>query len=207
MKNVKYKLIATAAVIAGLTFLSSNKVLADSNCESNYGGGETCIINKRFEISKKVRIQGDDEWKSKVTDVSENDVIEFRIRIKNKTDEDADIDFDNMKMSDYLPDEMYRVGGDGLTEYWDNFEPGDEKTFVIEAKVKSDEYDRDENFSKCVVNKAKAEWDGKFEGSDTATVCYGTPTELPKTGAVSVTALLGTGSLIAGIWLKKRKAK
>ena len=191
MKNMKYKLIAIVAVMAGLTFLSSNKVLADSNCESNYGGGETCIINKRFEISKKVRIQGDEEWKSKVSDVSEDDVIEFRIRIKNKTDEDADIDFDDMKMS----------------EYWDNFEPGEEKTFVIEAKIKSDEYDRDENFSKCVVNKAKAEWDGKFEGSDTATVCYGTPTELPKTGAVSTTALLGAGSLIAGIWLKKRKAK
>ncbi|KKS10202.1 MAG: hypothetical protein UU64_C0007G0015 [candidate division WWE3 bacterium GW2011_GWF2_41_45] len=46
MKEKGYKLIALITVVAGLFLLSSDKALAD--CESNYGGGETCIINKRF---------------------------------------------------------------------------------------------------------------------------------------------------------------
>ena len=63
-----------------------------------------------------------------------------------------------------------------------------------------------ENFEKCVVNKAEVEWDGNFEGSDTATVCYGDVevTELPETGAVSTLAIAGLGLIIAGYTLKKR---
>ncbi|KKS10203.1 MAG: hypothetical protein UU64_C0007G0016 [candidate division WWE3 bacterium GW2011_GWF2_41_45] len=70
-----------------------------------------------------------------------------------------------MKMSDSLPDEMDRVGGSGLTEYWDDFEPGETKTFIIEAEIDSDEFDRDEAFDKCIVNKAKVYWGDEFEGS------------------------------------------
>ncbi len=205
MKNKGYNLIASLAVVAVLFLLSSDKALAD--CETNYGGGETCIINKRFSIEKKVRIEGDDDWETKVTDVDEDDVIEFRIKIKNLSDDDIDIDFDDMKMTDYLPDELYRVGGSGLTEYWDDFEPGETKTFVIEAMIEEDEFDRDGDFDKCVVNKAKVEWDGEFEGSDTATVCYGEgePKELPKTGAISYTALAGIGLVLVGSLIRKKQ--
>ncbi|GIW69793.1 MAG: hypothetical protein KatS3mg101_0540 [Patescibacteria group bacterium] len=205
MKNKGYKLIALAAFVAGLFLLSNDKALAD--CESNYGGGETCIYNKRFSIEKKVRIEGDDDWESKVTDVDEDDVVEFRIRIKNLSDEDIDKDFDDMKMSDSLPKEMERVGGSGLTEYWDDFDPGETKTFIIKAQIDEDEFDRDEAFDKCVVNKAKVYWDDEFEGSDTATVCYGKgkPKELPNTGAVSITGISGIGLLLAGALMRKRK--
>ena len=205
MKEKGYKLIALVIVVAGLSLLSSDKALAD--CESNYGGGETCIINKRFSIEKKVRIEGDDDWKSKVTDVKEDDVVEFRIKIKNLSDEDADINFDDMKMSDSLPKEMDRVGGSGLTESWDDFEPGDTETFIIKAKIDADEFDRDGTFDKCIVNKAKVQWGDEFEGSDTATVCYGEgePTELPETGALSVTGIAGIGSLLVGALLRRKK--
>ncbi len=181
-----------------------SKTYASSMCEPTYGGGEICIYNKRFLITKEVRIQGDSEWKDKVTDVEEGDVVEFRVEIKNKSDENSD-DFDDMKMEDFLPDEMYRVGGSGLTEYWDDFEPGETKKFTIEAKVDSDEYDRDVEFEKCVVNKAEVRWDDEFEGSDTATVCYGNiePSELPKTGALSTLGLSGLGLLITGLLSKR----
>jgi len=100
---------------------------------------------------------------------------------------------------------MERVGGSGLTEYWDDFEPGETKTFYIEAKVKEEEYDRDVDFEKCVVNKAEVEWDGEFEGSDTATVCYGDEdvTELPETGSNEIVALIGFGLIAAGILVRK----
>jgi len=201
MRKNKIKLIGILTTLGLFVFLSTRPVLADQ-----YGEEEE--YNLRFRITKEVRIQGDTDWKDKVTDVEEDDVIEFRITIKNKSDDDAD-DADDLKMEDFLPDEMYRVGGSGLTEYWDDFEPGETKKFTIEAKVDSDEYDRDVEFEKCVVNKAEVRWDDEFEGSDTATVCYGNvePSELPKTGALSTLGLSGLGLLIAGLLSKKSLKK
>jgi hypothetical protein len=43
------------------------------------------------------------------------------------------------------------TGGAGLTEYWDNFDPGESKSFTLEAKIDEDEYDRDEDFEKCIL--------------------------------------------------------
>ena len=213
-KSVNYKLISALVVSAVSTGLfGGSQVYA--GCTPNYGGGQTCIYNKNFDIEKKVRTcdadyyddhgecdKDDDEgWKDKVTDVEEGDVVEFKIKVKN----DGEVDVDDMKMTDKLPKEMTRLGGDGLTEYWDDFEAGDTKKFYIYAKVDDDEFDR-KNFEKCVVNKAEVEYDGDEEASDTATVCYGDsePTELPKTGGNSlVYGALGLGLMAIGATSKK----
>ena len=200
-KSVNYKLIS-ALVVAGVAGVLSGGT-AYAGCTSNYGGGETCIYNKNFDIEKKVRKEGDDSWKDKVTGVDEDEVVEFKIKVKNE----GEVDVDDMKMSDKLPKEMERVGGDGLTEYWDDFEAGETKTFVIKAKVKDSEYDR-KNFEKCVVNKAEVLYDGEDEASDTATVCYSDsePTELPKTGGSSLLyGVLGLGLTAVGVSAKKLK--
>ncbi|MFZ5425232.1 MAG: LPXTG cell wall anchor domain-containing protein [Patescibacteria group bacterium] len=178
-----------------------------------YGGGENCIINKSFDIEKKVRIEGDKKWKDKVTDVEFDDVVEFRVVVKNKTDaNDVDgVAFDNMRMHDILPDELIKLSGD-LTEDWDAFKPGEERTFIIRVRVDPDEYDRSD-FDKCVVNEATVIYDGTEEGSDTATVCYSDTEdvlgieELPETGAAStlVLTLLGLTSITSGYALKRRK--
>lgn len=196
MNKNKIKLIVPFVTLGLFVFLSTRPVFADQYGEEEY--------NLRFKIVKEVRIRGDSEWKDKVTDVSKNDVVEFRIKIRNKSDDPADA-ADDMKMEDFLPDEMNKVGGSGLTEKWDNFDPKDEKVFIIQAKVDSDEYDRDVQFEKCVVNKAELRWDGEFQGADTATVCYGNvePSELPKTGALSTLGLSGLGLLITGLVSKK----
>jgi len=202
MNKSKMKLIGIFASFSLLLTLSTGSVYADQ-----YGGGcDDC--NTRFRITKEVRIEGDNSWKDKITEVGEDDIVEFRITIKNKSDDEADR-ADDMKMEDFLPDEMYRVGGSGLTEYWDDFEPGEEKKFTIKARVESGEYDRDVEFEKCVVNKAELRWDGDFEGSDTATVCYGNiePSELPKTGGFSNLALAGLGFLTVGLVTKKKSLK
>src|SRR3989344_9498318 len=172
-KNLKKFIVF--AIVTSFMLVSMINVYAD-DCDPTYGGGNygggTCIINKRFSIEKEVRIEGDNEWKDKITGVEADDVIEFKITVENLSDEEAD-EFDNMKVEDFLPDELERVGGSGLTEYFDNFGSGDEKTFTIEAQIKSDEFDRDDNFEKCVVNKAEVSYDGEFEGADAAAVCYG----------------------------------
>jgi len=196
MKKNKIKLIGSLITLGLFVFLSTGTAYAGQYGEEEY--------NLRFKITKEVRIQGDTEWKDKVTDVKEGEVVEFRIKIRNKSDDPADAT-DDMKMEDFLPEEMYKVGGNGLTEEWDNFDPKDEKVFIIQAKVDSDEYDSDVRFEKCVVNKAELRWDGEFQGSDTATVCYGNvePTELPKTGAFSTMGLSGLVLLMSGLVSKK----
>ncbi len=197
MYNKVIKIIFVAFVAITFVVVNTSYAFAD---ESNYGGTE--IKNKSFRIEKEVRMVGDNSWKDKVTDVEENEVVEFRIRVENV----GEVEVDDMKMEDFLPDEMYRVGGDGLTEYWDNFAPGDVETFKIKAQVESDEYDR-EDFEKCVVNKAEITYDGDFEGSDTATVCYGNVevTELPKTGAGSTFAIAGTALVVVGTLIRKKR--
>lgn len=200
MRKNKIKLIGSLITLSLFVFLSTGTVYAGQYGEEEY--------NLRFKIIKEVRIQGDSEWKDKVTDVKEGEVVEFRIKVTNKSDSPADA-ADNMKMEDFLPKEMYKVGGNGLTEKWDNFDPKDEKVFIIQAKVNSDEYDSDVDFEKCVVNKAELRWDGEFQGADTATVCYGNvkPAELPKTGALSTLGLSGLGLLVSGLVSKRLSKK
>jgi LPXTG-motif cell wall-anchored protein len=206
LKNKKILMSVFVAVVLGL-ITQVETVYAD--CESTYGGGETCVYNKRFEIEKKVRLEGEDNWEDKVTDVSKNDIIEFRVKIKNRSDKGSEdvVDFDNMKMKDILPDELTIVDDDGLTEEWDNFDPGETKEFIIKAKIVSEEFDRTDNFEKCVVNKAEVFWDKKFEGADTATVCYGkgAPTELPKTGFGSAFLALGSAFMGLGALVSKSR--
>jgi LPXTG-motif cell wall-anchored protein len=194
------------AIFVGIAGMNAKTVFADS-----YGGGDNDI---KFKIEKEVKLDGDSSWKDKVyidlTNGSDkNKEILFRVTVKNLSDDDAD-EFDKMKMKDFLPGELYRVGGDYLEENWDDFASGEKKEFIIRAKINDDEMKVSDRFEKCVVNKAELKQDDDFKGADTATVCYGNipVSELPKTGLMSVSsvagfAFLGLGSLIK---LGKKKA-
>ena len=203
-KIYKINIAVFAALLVGFLIIALLPREAFAACEPNYGGGENCTFEKTFKIRKKVRIEGDDSWKDKVTDVKKGEVVEFRIEIQNT----GEIEVDKMKMSDNLPDELNKTGGSGLTEEWDNFEPGESKRFIIKAKINDSEFDT-KNFEKCIVNEAKAKQDKKDVGSDSATVCYGngTITELPKTGAESnmILGLVGAGLVSLGLFVKKFK--
>jgi uncharacterized repeat protein (TIGR01451 family)/LPXTG-motif cell wall-anchored protein len=207
-KLIKKLIVIVTPMIAGLLvagFMGNTKVYA--SCEPTYGGGETCIYNKSFKITKDVRVieDNDTDFRDKVTKVKKNETVEFRIKIKNV----GEVEVDNMKMTDKLPDELERVGGDGLTEYFDNFKPGETKEFKIKAVINSDEFDR-ENFDKCVVNKAELHFGDKFEGADTATVCFGKGevTELPSTGPDfgTATGIAGLGLTVLGFLVKRKFA-
>jgi len=198
-RSFNYKLIGIVLVAGVAGVLGVNKAYA--GCESNYGGGETCIYNKNFEIEKKVRKEGDDSWKDKVTNVKKGEVVEFKIKVKNG----GEVEVNDMEMTDKLPKEMEKVGGSGLTEYWDDFGPSDTRTFTIKAVVKDSEYDR-KNFEKCVVNKTEVKYKDDEEASDTATVCYSDKeiTELPETGGNSMLyGVLGLGLTALGVISKK----
>lgn len=197
-------LFISLAVGALILIAMPNKASAEE-CEADGPYGENCIYNKSFELDKKVRVEGDDDWEDKVTDVEEDEIIEFEIEIENV----GEVEVDDMRMEDFLPDELKRVGGDGLTEYWDDFEPGEKKRFVIKAKIKDEEFDREIDFEKCIANKAEVEYDGDFESSDVAIVCYGRYEieELPETGVTStaIYTALGLTLVATGVVLKKKE--
>ena len=58
MFNKAVKSLVVSATVFALTLVVKPST-AFAGCESNYGGGETCIYNKSFEIEKKVRIEDD----------------------------------------------------------------------------------------------------------------------------------------------------
>jgi hypothetical protein len=221
IKNKKYILIVSLTIAIAVAFLATSKVYAKDNCEENYGGGETCLINKRFKIEKWVRKENEhkddscNEWDDEVTmDLTDKDerdhYVEFCVKITNKSDKVENLDFDGMKMLDNLPDELTRIGGDGLSEYWDNFKPGESKTFKIRADIKDDEKNKHGEFKKCAVNKAEVFWKKEFEGSATATVCWKKYKkeikELPHTGTDSAfVGLAGLTLTMVGVAIKKIK--
>ena len=176
-----------------------------ATCVSDGAYGETCTEDESYLVEKKVRILGDTSWKDKVTGVLETDTVEFRIRAENTGDEEAD----DAKTEDTLPTEMTRTGGAGLTEEWDDFDPGDIEEFIIEAKLKASEFTTEVKFEKCVVNKVVLTVTGAFKGSDTATVCYNNAdaVELPKTGPVAAAPMGIAGILMTvfGGFLKRKK--
>ena len=200
----KLNIVLFVTLIGALTMLLLPSI-AYAACEDDGAYGQTCVFEKDFEIEKNVRLQGDSIWKDKITNVKEGQLIEFRIRVKNI----GEVDADNMEMKDILPNELERTGGAELTEEWDDFLVDEENTFIIQARIKSIEFDRADNFEKCVVNKAELRHEGNLEGSDTATVCFGEEiiTELPKTGPLSteLMSIFGFASTGIGLFLKRRK--
>ncbi len=201
IKNITKKLILTTLALVAVTAFYSKKAYAD--CQSNYGGGETCTYEKNFEIEKEVRIAGDSDWEDKVAGVKKGQTVEFRIRVKNT----GEVSTNDMEMKDSLPDELNKIGGSGLTENWDDFGEGTTKEFIIQVKVDDSEFDRTGDFEKCVVNEAKVYQDENSQGSDTATVCYGSGeiTELPKTAVGSTIVLTVFGTVLIGLGLFFRK--
>ncbi|OGC68655.1 hypothetical protein A2415_02280 [candidate division WWE3 bacterium RIFOXYC1_FULL_39_7] len=214
------KLIAVTGLFAVALVLSTVSVSAEE-CDTTYGGGETCIINKSFKIRKWVKLEGDETWREEVTidlnDDDENDKeIYFKIEVTNNvTSDDVDVDdmeFDDMKMKDILPDELKldKDSEDEPEENWDNFKAGDKKTFYLTVKLKDKERERDGTFHKCAINKAELYFDGDFEGADDAAVCWKRGDkekikELPKTGTPIETGIAGAGLIVLGALIKKSK--
>jgi len=160
---------------------------------------------KDVSISKKVRLEGQDRWDDKISDVSEDDIIEFKIKVENKSGNNTSA-IDDLKMEDKLPDELEKING-SLTVYWDDFDHDEDKTFIIKAKVRASEFEGD--VDKCVDNKAIVLIDGDEEDEAEATVCYANVelAELPDTGAGTNITIFSLGVLLLGLYYRKQMHK
>lgn len=197
---------------ATLTVADNDGVFSSNSCTAqiSLGSGDeededTEDEEISFDIEKEVRKYNSDKgFEERITfnDLKVQDTVkvEFKIKVKNT----GNVSVDNMKYEDDLPDHFTRIGGSGLTEYWDDFEPGETKEFTIYAELDSAEVTLDK--SECYVNRVELEHDGDNEGKDDAIVCINTGeiTELPETGATAtvVLAVIGLSSLVGGLGLK-----
>jgi LPXTG-motif cell wall-anchored protein/uncharacterized repeat protein (TIGR01451 family) len=201
---IKNKLFVNLIVLVIFSVGFTGRVFADSI----YGGGE--VVNKSFRIEKHVRFVDNGTWKDKITGVTEGRVFEFRIKITNT----GELKTNDMSVKDIFPSELEIVEGDfsatDLIKKFEDFKPGDVEEYTFLAKVKNNQFDREDDFEKCVVNKAEVSYKDKFEGSDTATVCYGKGevAELPKTGAGATlgVTLAGMSLIFAGFFSKRKRA-
>ena len=166
----------------------------DTNDDKNEGDD--------VSISKKVRLEGQDRWEEKISDVSADDIIEFKIKVENKSGNNTS-SIDNLKMEDKLPDELEKING-SLTVYWDDFDHDEDKTFIIKAKVRSSEFKG--NVDECVDNKAIVLIDGDEQDEAEATVCYSNVelSELPDTGAGTNMTIFAIGVLLLGIYYRRQ---
>lgn len=205
-KLYKLNMVLFAVVVAFFLAVLTLPSAHAEDCEPNYGGGETCEREEDIDVDKKVRIydedlDDDEGFSDKVTDVEEGDILEFKIKVKNKGDDIEDID-----VKDSLPNELKMVSGED-SEHYDEIKAGESESFRFKAKVKDSEFDRDDSFEKCVVNKVKVKQGDETKASDTATVCYGDSEieELPSTGSgAALVAAVGSAVSGLGLYLKKR---
>jgi hypothetical protein len=226
--NKKANLIVSGllAVVATLVVANTSAKTAFADCEQNYGGGENCTYTRRLRIHKWVKLDGDNTWKDEVVidlnDGNENDKkILFKVEVTADISDASGVDkskieFDDMKMKDKWPSELKFLEDQSesdLTEEWDNFKPGETKTFYYAAKIQGSEKNRVGDFQKCVVNKASLYYKNDNQGSADAVVCYKKVTDVlgtstsrsPETGALPVSGIVGFSLMSLGTVLRKYK--
>ncbi|MFH0863516.1 MAG: hypothetical protein V1858_00295 [Candidatus Gottesmanbacteria bacterium] len=190
-------------IIVLLTFLSvffySTKISwAAVRCETQYGGGETCVRTGELQIDKEVL----DPQNNKFVDnlflnsnkFSAGEEITFKLKIKNVGDEK----FATVQVRDYLPEFLEVLAGDFSFEIKD-LDPGETVERDIKARVVADKRLAD-NTTLCVVNTAEA-WSGDEKDKDTAQICLAKKvlgvTTQPKTGPANLLLVFFTASILS----------
>jgi len=201
MKNLAAILGMGIVIVAALA--STRPVFAAVRCETQYGGGETCVRTGELQIDKEVRDPDTGNWVDNLGLTSHRffngDEVVFRLRIKNTGDER----FSKVEVSDTLPSHLELVSGDLNFEISD-LDPGEEEIREIKTRVKNVSEDE----VVCEVNAAEVEANSEHD-RDTSQVCMGKKvlgvTTLPSTGAAETGAMLGFGliSTLAGLVLVK----
>lgn len=208
-----------------LFILLPTSVFAGVRCETQYGGGETCIRTGEVQIDKKVWTAADGLW---VDNTGPNrpfkvgEEVLFKLRIKNVGDETLN----NVRVTDSLPAYLTHVAGE-LNFNLGSLAPGQAHERDIRAKVVSQlPIDQGLICDNRTTNVAEVNADGGKHDKDSAQVCVDhrvkgvTPTPvvgkgkgIPKTGPELLLGLLpiigGAGYLIKnkfkkGHFLKKQ---
>lgn len=109
---MKTKTIVLAPILFFFTTLAAKPALAKIICEPIYGGGERCREVGKIWIDKEVQKRGASEFYDDLGAADSfyaNDIITFRIKIKNVADETIG----NIEVRDKIPDYTEFFSGPG----------------------------------------------------------------------------------------------
>lgn len=200
---MKIKLVlATILAFSGAFLFTPNLSFAAIRCETQYGGGQTCVKTGNIQVNKQVKeITGNDthEWRDNLVHVTSDkffkpqDLVEYRIKVKNV----GDVDFATVILTDTLPSQLELVEG-SLSQELKNLKVNEEREIFIKAKVKNADQLGNSNTNCDIANTAKAV-SGDQSDQDTAKVCVQkfpeTAKALPKAGPEDFYLILGLSIL------------
>lgn len=206
-------------ILTAVLFTASQSQ-ASVNCETIYGGGQTCVSKGEIDIDKKVRDPKSGKFVDNLTinesKYSASDQIEFRLSVTNT----GNATFDAVEVKDILPQFVKFVSGPGnfdpntktLTYNLSNLKAKETRTDKIVAKIvnASDLPINEGNL--CVVNQSVASSEGMSD-QDNSQFCIEKVTKVippppikqtPSTGPemLPLIGLIPAG--LAGILLRRR---
>lgn len=129
------KVLVTASVIVSSCFLFASSTLAAVRCETQYGGGQTCVTTGQIQVNKKVWDPGsklfvDNLVASGVHHFVSGETVTFTVRIQNV----GDTRIDNVIFTDTLPTFLKYASGN-LSENLGSLAPGQFVDRTITAVV------------------------------------------------------------------------
>lgn len=186
-------------------FLGASPIYATVRCETQYGGGQTCVKTGEILVNKKIWDPTNsvyvDNLSASVKTFHAGDEVTFTIEIKNVGDDTLH----NVKFTDTLPAFLVWSGGDPLNFTIGDMAQGAVVTRTIKVKVVAFPSNQ------CQLNSVTA-YSNEGSDSDTAMACVGQTivlgtTTIPQTGPeMGVLALL-PGLAGIGVYLRKRASK
>ncbi len=216
--------IAFSALIAGRAYADGSGY-GQSNCQTVYGGGDSCNAQVKFAINKMV--QKPTKGGEYVENLTVNDAkyapksnVNFKVIIENT----GDRDIQNLNVVDNFPQFLTFVAGVGnsnagakqINFVVGSLKKGQKVEYVITAKTANDS-DLSQAVT-CVTNNIKATSSTGAQAEDNSQVCIqkGTPaptteimqkptvTKVPATGPETdiLFGLIPTGAL--GFYLKRK---
>lgn len=129
------KVVISALVVVSSCFLFAESTLAAVRCETQYGGGQTCVTTGQIQVNKKVWDPGSKQFVDNLVATGvhhfvSGDKVTFTVRIQNV----GDTKIDNVMFSDTLPSFLTYSSGK-LSENLGSLTPGQYVDRTIEARV------------------------------------------------------------------------
>jgi uncharacterized repeat protein (TIGR01451 family) len=160
------KSLLTLTTLASLTILTTGIASADvKNCKPIYGGGQTCVQAKDFTVDKRIQNPKTQQF---VDNLSKSDpnynaesTVTFAITVKNISKNALS----DIAVTDTFPKYLTFVSGQGthnkekntLTFPIAKLNAGEEKTYVVKAKVAASNKLPNTDGVSCMANVAQAQ--------------------------------------------------
>jgi uncharacterized repeat protein (TIGR01451 family) len=179
MKNI-FNLVLTGAILS-VVLVAPKTVLADTNCQQIYGGGQTCVQVGKVLLNKTVKNPNTNNFVDSLNindpKYSPNQEISFNIWVKNESNNTV-----NVTVKDILPQFLTFVSGPGsfdnntrtLTYDVNDLKVNETRTFTVKAKVVSSDQIPTPNGSICIVNQAELISSDGQTAQDNAQFCIQT---------------------------------